>query len=398
MNSGPGRSRALIVTAIVALALNLRPAVNSVGAVLPEVRTALGLSATAGGALTSLPPLCFALLGLVAPGLAGRFRPQRVVVVSLAAMAVGQFIRVLGSSVVTLFAGSIVALAGLAICNVLLPSLIRRFFVDRIPLMTAVYTSSLAVGATSSSALSIPIERGLNADWRTGLGVWGVTAAIALVPWLMMLFERPNALSTAPHRTLPIRALLRSRVAWTLSMFFGLQSAQAYIVTAWLSQIVVDAGADLKTGGYAVGLFAALGIVLSAAVPALLVRQSRLPAVVVTLGAFYVAGYAGLLADPAKGLLWAAVIGVGSGTFPLALTLIALRARTSEGVAALSAFTQCGGYLLASLGPLAVGWLHDLSHGWAVPIITLMMSASVMTLLGLQVAKPRVIEDDLALR
>jgi CP family cyanate transporter-like MFS transporter len=219
-----------------------------------------------------------------------------------------------------------------------------------------------------------------------------------LVPWLVMLFERPVAVVTAKRRTLPVRALLRSRVSWMLGLFFGMQSAQAYIITSWLSQIVVDAGADLKTGGYAVGVFAALGIPLSAAVPSLLVRQSRLPVVVVVLGGFYLAGYAGLLANPAGGMwLWAALMGIGSGTFPLALTLIALRARTSEGVAALSAFTQCMGYLIASLGPIAIGGLHDLTHGWTVPIVTLMVWAAVMILVGLQVAKPRMVEDDLAL-
>ena len=88
-------------------------------------------------------------------------------------------------------------------------------------------------------------------------------------------------------------------------------------------------------------MFAGLGIPISAAVPALLVRESRLPVIVVVLGGCYVAGYLGLAAEPVGGLwAWAILLGVGSGTFPLCLTLIALRARTPEGVAALSAFTQ----------------------------------------------------------
>jgi CP family cyanate transporter-like MFS transporter len=398
MNPGPRRSQALVITAIVLLGLNLRPAVNSVGSILPEIRVALGLSATTGGALTSLPPLCFALLGLIAPALASRFRPEHVVVVSLAAMTIGQFIRVLGSSVLALFAGSIVALAGLAMANVLLPSLIRRYFPDRISLMTAVYTTSLAVGATSSAAFSIPIERGLDGDWRTGLGVWGVTGAIALVPWLAMLFDRSTVGPATPARTLTVRHLLRSRVAWMLGLFFGLQAAQAYIVTAWLSQILVDDGVDLKTGGYAVGVFAALGIPLSAAVPTLVAKQSRLPAIIVGLGCFYIAGYVGLLLDAAGRMwLWAVLCGIGSGTFPLVLTLIVLRARTAQGVAALSAFAQCMGYLIASLGPIAIGKLHDLTNGWTVPLISLMASAALLVVFGLQVARPRVVEDDLAL-
>lgn len=387
----------LAVVAIVVLALNLRPVVNSVGSLLPEIRTALTLSGTAGGALTSLPPLCFAVFGLVAPLLASRFRPERVVVAALAALTAGQSLRLVGPSTGLLFAGSLLALAGLAVCNVLLPSLIRRYFPDRVATMTAVYTTSMAIGATSSSALSVPLERGLGGDWRTGLGVWATTAAIALVPWALMLFHRGEASGGAARAGLPLRALLRSRMAWTLAVFFSLQSAQAYIVTSWLSQILVDDGADLTAGGFAVGVFAGLGIPISAAIPALLVKQSRLPALIVTLGAGYVAGYLGLMIAPSGGMwLWAVLLGIGSGTFPLILTLIALRARTAEGVAALSAFTQCTGYLIAAAGPVAIGALHDLTGSWTVPLITLAVSASVMATLGLRIARPRFLEDELA--
>ncbi len=386
----------LAVIAVVALALNLRPVVNSVGSLLPEIRASLQLSGTAGGALTSLPPFAFAAFGLLAPVLASRFRRERVVVVALAAMTGGQVLRLVGPSTPLLFAGSLLALAGLAVCNVLMPSLVRAYFPDRVAAMTAAYTTSLAIGATSSSALSVPLARGLDGDWRTGLGVWAVTAAVALVPWVAMLWRRPAPTGADSRPALPLRRLVRSPMAWTMAFFFGLQSAQAYIVTAWLSQVVVDAGADLTAGGFAVGLFAGLGIPISAAIPALLVRQSRLPALIVALSASYVAGYVGLVVAPAAGMWgWAVLLGVGSGTFPLILTLLALRARTSEGVAALSAFTQSVGYLVATVGPVLIGALHDLTGTWTVPLLVTAASAAVMGALGLRVARPRFLEDEL---
>ncbi len=414
------RPRLLVAVAIAALALNLRPVVNSVGSLLPEIRDSLRLSATTAGALTSLPPLCFALLGLAAPVLAGRFRPHIVVFGALTAMTAGQLVRVIGASVPLLFGGSLLALAGLALCNVLLPSLIRRYFPTRIGTMTAVYTTSLAIGATSSSAFSIPIERGLGGDWRAGLGSWGVAAGVALVPWVLMLREHrrgridgrvgaaPPGGTVKPVGTVgavgtigatgavPVRRLLRSRLAWFMSVFFGLQAAQAYIVTSWLAQILVDSGIGERSAGYAVGVFAGLGIPGSALIPALLGRQSRLPVIVSVLGGCYLAGYLGLLLNPAGGMwAWAVLIGVGSGTFPLVLTLIAIRARTPEGVAALSAFTQSVGYLIAAAGPVAIGALHDVAGGWSWPILTLMVSAVMMVGVGLQVARPQVVEDGL---
>lgn len=383
--------------AIVTLALNLRPMVNSVGSLLPEIRTELGMTGTVGGALTALPGLCFALMGLLAPGLAVRFGPVRVVAVGVAAMTAGQFVRLIGASVPALFGGSIVALAGLAVCNVLMPSLVRRFFPDRIPTMTAVYTTSLAIGATSGSALTVPIERGLDGGWQTGLGVWAFVAVIALVPWVAMVLQSRPGDAVARAAAIQVRTLLGSRVAWKMCLYFGLQSAQAYIVTFWLSQILVDAGMDLKQSGYAIATFAAIGIPLSALVPTLVSRPHRIAALILALGCGYLLGYLGLLIDPAGGIwVWVVLLGIGSGAFPLALTLLALRARTAEGVAALSAFTQCIGYLLAGAGPFAFGALHDLTGSWTVPIIALMACAAGMIIVGLRVAKTQFVEDDLA--
>ncbi len=384
----------LAVLAVVLLAVNLRPVVNSVGALLPGIRSSLGLSATAAGALTSLPPLCFALFGLVAPRLAARYGTEKVVVGALAAVTFGQGVRIVGPSTGALFAGSLLALSGLALANVLLPSIIRAYFPSRVPIMTAVYTTAMAIGATSSSAFTVPLQRGLGGDWQTGLGTWGVTAAVALVPWLVMSAPHGPAPAGQERPTLRPVDLLRSRMAWTLGLFFGLQSAQAYIVTSWLSQILVDDGADLGTAGFAVGVFAGVGIPISAAIPALLAQQARLPALVVGLGGCYVAGYLGLGLAPSAGMwAWAALLGVGSGTFPLILTLIALRARSSQGVAALSAFTQCTGYLVAAVGPVAIGALHDLTGGWSVPLTVLAASAALMAGVGLRAARPRFVED-----
>jgi CP family cyanate transporter-like MFS transporter len=144
-------------------------------------------------------------------------------------------------------------------------------------------------------------------------------------------------------------------------------------------------------------VFAGLGIPISAAIPALLVRQSRLPAMIIVLGTCYVAGYLGLIVAPAAGMWgWAVLLGIGSGTFPLILTLLALRARTAAGVAVLSAFTQCTGYLVAAAGPVAFGALHDLTGSWTLPLVVLAVSAAGMALLGLRIARPRFLEDELA--
>jgi len=77
-------------------------------------------------------------------------------------------------------------------------------------------------------------------------------------------------------------------------------------------------------------------------------------------------GLFGCLYAPLDGLWgWAVLLGLGQGgTFSLALTLIVLRSRDAHVAANLSGMAQGFGYTLASLGPFAVGIVHDVTGSW----------------------------------
>ena len=188
-------------------------------------------------------------------------------------------------------------------------------------------------------------------------------------------------------------------MAWNLGVFFGLQSTQAYVVTAWLAQIVVDNGDDLSLGGTAVGIFAVMGLVAALCVPLLLRHEARLRVAITVLCALYGIGYLGVLFLPGATVWgWSAVLGIGSGTFPVILALIAMRARTPAGVSALSAFAQCVGYLIAASGPLLIGAVHDLTGDWVAPLLLMAASTLVMMVIGRRAADPVLVEDDLERR
>ena len=162
---------------------------------------------------------------------------MRTVVLTLLALIAGQLIRAVLPGTAALFAGSLIALAGIAVGNVLLPGLVRLHFPDRIPAMTAAYTTLLTIGGAAAAAVTLPVERALGGDWRTGLGMWAGTAVVALIPWLLLI--RGNV---APRRCrqrsgtrLPLSVLARTRVAWALALYFGCQSMVAYVVFGWLS-------------------------------------------------------------------------------------------------------------------------------------------------------------------
>ena len=398
--AGPPGGRWLPLVAVLLLAFNLRPAVNALGAVVPELRDDTGLPASVTGVLLSLPMIAFAVVGLAAPWLAGRFGAHRTVVAALLALTAGQVLRVAVPGPPALFGGSLLGLAGIALANVVLPGLVRLHFPDRIPLMTAAYTTTLTVGAAASAALANPLEHALDADWRTGIGAWAIVSGSALVPWIALALQPPTPAGgavPAPGARLPLRALARSGVAWTLSAYFGVQAMLAYVTFGWLPEILTDAGMSRSNAAYQSAVIIVVGVPPAMLVGPLLARTRRPRLLVAGLAACYVAGFVGLATalHPGVVIVYSVLIGIGTAAFPVALTLIPMRSRTALATTSLSAFVQCAGYSIAAIGPFAFGVLGDLTGGWTVPLLVLAGLAVVQAVAGVLAVRPRFVEDDL---
>lgn len=384
----PGR-RWPIGLGLVLLAFNLRPAVTSIGPVLDELRGALGVSSSWAGLLTTLPLLCFVAFGGLAPLAARRVAPRALAIGLLALVAGGLLVRALTGSPALFLAMSAVALAGIAAANVVLPVLVKRYFVDRIGPMTAAYVTALALGSTAGAALSVPIADATS--WRYGVGVWAVAAVAAMVPWLLW---RPPPAPPAPAPAseparAPYAAVLRSPVAWALTVYFGTQSVGAYVIFGWLADIYRDAGFSASTAGLLVTVYTAMAIPISFIVPTVAARRDDQRGLVVVFALSYLAGFAGLLVAPHAGAwAWAALLGLAGGSFPLALTLIGLRAATPRTTVALSALAQSGGYALAAVGPLGVGVLHDLAGGWTASLLFVIALLALQLPAGLIAGRP----------
>ncbi|HEY0773099.1 MAG TPA: MFS transporter, partial [Nocardioidaceae bacterium] len=149
--------RILVLVGIVVLAFNLRPAAVSVGPVLDELTRELGMSGVTAGLLTTLPVLAFASFGALAPELARRFGVHHVTLVSLLGVVVGLGTRARTDQVWLFLLMSLLGLAGMATANVLLPSLVKLHFPRRVGLLTSLYTTSMAIGLTLASGLTVPI-------------------------------------------------------------------------------------------------------------------------------------------------------------------------------------------------------------------------------------------------
>jgi CP family cyanate transporter-like MFS transporter len=387
------RRTALVLVGLVLLSLNLRPAAVSVGPVLAEVRDGLGMSATSAGLLTSLPVLAFAFFGALAPALASRIGLHRVTLLAVLCLVTGLGARVLVDHEAAFLAWSMLALAGMAVANVVLPSLVKLHFPDHIGLVTAIYTTSLSIGLTAALWLTVPITERFG-DWRHGLGAWALIAAVAVVPWLGLV-GRDRQLER-PERTITFGQVLRTRLGIAMALFFGFQSLQAYVIFGWFASLWRDEDFTAAQAGLLVGLLAATAIPLSLWAPTRLAKSPDPRPLLFAFVGCYLVGYVGLLIAPHEGAIaWAVLIGAGTTTFPLVLTLVGLRARTPEGTAALSSVTQSLGYLIAATGPFSFGALHDATGGWTWPLVVLTLLVLPLFALAAYVARPAAIEDQL---
>ena len=383
----------VVLAGILLLSLNLRPAAVSVGPVLEELRDGLDMGPASAGLLTSLPVLAFAVFGALAPAAAARLGPHRVTFLALLAVVVGLAGRAVVHHEASLLALSLVAVGGMAMANVLIPSLVRLHFPNRIGLLTGLYTTALAVGLTAAFLLTVPVADAFG-GWRYGIGIWAVLAAVAAVPWFGLV-RRDEALD-APVRDVSYGDIARTRLGWAMTLFFGLQSLMAYAVFGWFATLWRDAGFGAGTASALVGIVAAMSIPLSLLLPQVVARPGDQRWVLVLVMSCYPVAYIGLLVAPhSLAVLWAVVLGAALTTFPIVLTYIGLRTRTAGATAALSGWTQSTGYLIAAIGPFGVGVLHEATDGWTVPLLLLTALSVPLFIVGLYVGKPAHIEDQL---
>lgn len=384
----------LLVVALVLTGLSMRTAVTSIGAVLADLEHGVHASSSAAGVITTLPVVCFAALGALTPRLSARFGAHRLLVASLVAMVAGIALRASVASLWPFLLLSILALSGGAVANVVLPTVVKRHFPDRIGRMTAVYTTALAIGATAGAGLTVPIGS-LGDGWRFGLGSWALFAAVAVLPWLTTLRgDRPELTARPSVRA---SALLRSRTAWALTVFFAFQSFQAYVTFGWYAVFLHDHGLSKAAAGWLVALLSALSIPVSMIAPTVPARHHR--AVIVGMGCCYALAFAGFgLAPNGGAALWMVLAGIGSGMFPMALTMIGLRSRTPETTNVLSAFVQAIGYIVAGSGPLLFGVLHGATGNWALPLATLWVALAIAVSAGWFACAPRYVDDEIARR
>jgi MFS transporter, CP family, cyanate transporter len=374
------KQTAPVSTAIVfVLALNLRPAVTSLGAALEDVSLAPGMTASIGAVLVALPLWASGIGGWMTPWLRARIGIHRAVTFALIILGISLVVRVQSGAEV-LIAGTALACLAIAVVGTVLPVLVQ-------PASSGTKASfTLALGAGSTIGALITPTLVAMFSWQFALAAWALLAAVTVHVWQ----SAPRSSMVFMARALSPRQLFHSRVAWHLTFYFGLVSTLTFLIMGWLPAILRDAGLSAGYAGFCLALSMAMGLPMMWLVPFGVHRMRRPGILVVVLAALNGVGVVGLLVAPAvTPWLWSVGLGLGMGGLAMALTTISVRAAGIPDITtALSGMVQGLGYFIAGAGALACGLVHSATGSWDLPLIMALVVLCGQIWCGVRAARP----------
>lgn len=375
----------LLLTGIIFVSFNLRPAITSVGPLIGMIQDDIGLAHWSTGILTSLPLICFAFMSPIAPKISFRLTNEWTLLLGLVVLFIGILIRSI-TMTFFLFTGTFLIGIGIAVCNVILPVIIKEKFPLKFGLLTSVYSTSMTLFAALASGFSVPLANGLNLGWQKSLFIWGIPTIAAIIIWMYLVKGNKGQQAKIKSTRTGSNRMWRSLLAWQVALYMGFQSFLFYVTMTWLPQILQYQGVDITTSGWLLSFSQFIGVPIGFIVPVLAGRFRKQSWMVVVLGVFSLLGLGGLFLHSSYPIMITSIIflGIGlGGTFPLCLALLGLRCKDARQAAELSGMAQSVGYILAAAGPMLIGYLYDFTHAWSAPLITMMIVGCLLILFGI---------------
>ncbi|WP_372402771.1 CynX/NimT family MFS transporter [Bacillus spizizenii] len=378
-----------LIIGIILIGANLRASLTSVGPLVAAIRDDLGISNTLAGVITTIPLLTFAFLSPFASNLARRFGMELTLLISLVILTIGIGVRsFVGKE--TLFIGTVLIGSSIAICNVLLPSLIKYNFMKKIGMMTGLYAVSMNLFGAVGSGISIPISSSLGLGWSGALGCWGLLSLLTIFIWLPQLqYQQKSVQVKKTREEVKAISLWRSKLAWNVTLFMGFQSFIFYTVITWIPEILEEKGLNTHEAGWTLSLMqlAMLPVTFLVSIVAGRLKSQRL--LVAASASLLIFGFVAIIyGDKLLMPLWMIIIGIGIGfAFSLAMMFFSLRTQNANEAAELSGMAQSLGYLLSAIGPVLFGWLHDITHNWTASLLMLVFTSVIVLISGIGAAK-----------
>ncbi|MEQ7218328.1 MFS transporter [Vagococcus fluvialis] len=372
----------LLLLGIIMIATNLRAPITSVGPLVGTITNSLNLTGAQAGLITTLPLIAFAIISPIAPKLARKFGTETTILGALILIILGLSIRYL-SSISTLFLGTAILGCGIAIGNVLIPSIVKQEFQNQSGLVTGIYSVSMNLTGAIASGVSIPLIEKLGWTWNQAFSLWIILAALALLAWLPQL---KNKKATPEVNVVDTNnSIWHSSLAWSVSLFMGIQSFIFYVLVAWLPEMLISQGIPSSKSGGMLSLLQLTLLPTTFIIPIIAEKRPNQKSLVVISFTLFTLGISGLMFSSLAVISLSIIaIGIAGGiAFSLSMMFFNLRTSTPKEAADLSGMAQSIGYILAAVGPFLFGLLHDLTNNWQSSLFLLIGMTIILLFVGL---------------
>lgn len=372
----------LLLLGIIMIATNLRAPITSVGPLVGTITNSLNLTGAQAGLITTLPLIAFAIISPIAPKLARKFGTETTILGAIILIILGLSIRYL-PSISTLFLGTAILGCGIAIGNVLIPSIVKQEFQNQSGLVTGIYSVSMNLTGAIASGVSIPLIEKLGWTWNQAFSLWIILAALALLAWLPQL---KNKKATPEVNVVDTNnSIWHSSLAWSVSLFMGIQSFIFYVLVAWLPEMLISQGIPSSKSGGMLSLLQLTLLPTTFIIPIIAEKRPNQKSLVVISFTLFTLGISGLMFSSLAVISLSIIaIGIAGGiAFSLSMMFFNLRTSTPKEAADLSGMAQSIGYILAAVGPFLFGLLHDLTNNWQSSLFLLIGMTIILLFVGL---------------
>ncbi len=373
----------LVVISIFFVALNMRPAVTGIGPLFNVLMTNLQVSNTSMSFLTSIPVFCMGLFAPIAVPFQRKLGTKLAIVLLMVILIFANGLRFFQESYLLLVVTSFAAGLAIAMIGPILNAFIKKKFPQRFTIVIGIYSFGIGVGATLSAALTVSFYQYFDNQWTVALGMWALLAMVALILWSWAIPKEQGRDGEELAKNEPARNPWVTGRAWSILLYFGLQTSLFFSMMSWLTPLLQDKGMTLKEASMMLTFISIVQMIGNIAVPMLMEKWTNRLAWVVALGCLGLIGFT-LLWLFSGIYLWLAVWIIGivlSGLFPIGLLLPLDEARNDQEANSWSSMVFSGGFMLSAIIPVLIGVCYDMTgnHTWTYVIFLALMLGIIAT-------------------
>lgn len=387
----------LLVIAIIFAAIIMRSPITGVGPLIGLIKENLELSNTMAGFITTIPLLVFAAVSPFVSKLNNKFGTGWLMLSAIFTLSLGMVIRSY-TGIIGFFAGTVIIGLGIAIINVMIPSISRTYFPLKFGFMTSLYVTVMSIFAGISTGVNVPVAKSIGLGWQSTLIIWISFPIISMFIWFplrkMQIEKKNNIIAPEMKLKQEEQKIYKSSVAWWLSFYNGIYALMFYSFVAWLPTILQSKDFSVETAGYFSSAYLFVGILASFIIPMVAVKLKNQKILVSSLSAIFLLGMFIFYKASGTGIIFGAVIICGfcsAAGISLSMLFIGLRSNGPKEAARLSGMSQSVGYALAAFGPFLLGRLADISGSWSLPTLCLVVASFVMIFIGYKAGENRTV-------